>query len=246
VASFVTCALRPCRSPRDYFQVWPSGSISCEVNDVDVAQFAQFIIKVVMCAMANKNARSVISEAEDLLRTAEFGLEDMRTRPGRGRSGLRNAVVFGRNVTWALQNLKHIVPGFEAWYSAKQADMRADPLMRYFHELRTSIEKQARTPTITGAMVKEFSMKHFQPAPPGAVGFFIGDESGGSGWEIARPDGAIERYYIDLPPEVGSVTLHLPEAPKEVSEGKTADQLIEEYLKRVRALVEEAKARFGT
>jgi hypothetical protein len=61
-------------------------------------------------------AASIISEAEDLLRTAEFGLEDMKLRPGRARSGLRNAVVFGRISTFALRNLRSVVPEFDAWY----------------------------------------------------------------------------------------------------------------------------------
>ena len=27
----------------------------------------------------------------------------------------------------------------------------------------------------------------------------MGDETGGSGWEIVTPDGKIEKYYVDLP-----------------------------------------------
>lgn len=195
--------------------------------------------------MASKTIQSIISEAEDLLKTAEFGLEDMRTRPGRARSGLRNAVVFGRNVTWALQNLRSIVPDFDAWYSAKQAEMKADPLMCYFHDLRTTIEKKASTPASAAIYIKSFSIsdiEKYKPAPPGAIGFFVGDQSGGSGWEVKKPDGSIERYYVDFP-EV-DVTLYLPEAPKEVSAGKTADKLVEEYLAKVRALVGEARTRF--
>jgi hypothetical protein len=66
--------------------------------------------------MPARSAEQVAQEAEELLQTAYFGLADLRGKPER-RSGLRNAVVFGRNTTWALQNLRHIVPGFDDWYA---------------------------------------------------------------------------------------------------------------------------------
>ena len=230
-----------------YFQIWPSGLISCELNNFDISPLVRFIIKRVIAAMSDKTAKSVIEAVEETLRTAEFGLEDMRTRPGRARSGLRNAVVFGRMVTFALQNLSSVVPAFDAWYSAKQAEMKVDPLMRYFVELRNAIEKQAKMPTSTSVHIKSFSpvdMEKFKPAPPGAIGFFIGDQMGGSGWEVKRPDGAIERYYVDIPEENVTIFLCLPDAPPEIATGRTADQLVEEYLTRLKALAKEAKERF--
>ena len=128
---------------------------------------------------------NIIREAEELLQTARFGLQDM-VKPERARSGLRNAVVFGRAATFALQNLRGKVPDFDQWYSPKQEAMKADPLMDYFHNLRTQIEHQASTPTGTRGRIEKFSsvddMKRFYPAPPNATGFFIGNSSGGSGW----------------------------------------------------------------
>jgi len=44
----------------------------------------------------------------------------------------------------------------------------------------------------------------FGPQPPGATSFFIGDELGGTGWEVSQPDGSTEKYYIDLPEEIGT------------------------------------------
>src|SRR5262249_17042181 len=96
-------------------------------------------------AMA-KHPADVIQAAEDRLRTARFGLADM-DNPDRNRSGLYNAVVFGRMVTFALQNLRSIVPDFDEWYAPHQEAMRSDPLMKYFSDLRTEIEKKTDTPT---------------------------------------------------------------------------------------------------
>ena len=194
----------------------------------------------------NRTPSRIVAEAEELLRTARFGLEDMRTRPGRMKTGLRNAVIFGRNTTWALQNLRSVHPEFQAWYLEKQAEMKADELMRYFHDLRTEIEKKASTPTSTSAHIKSFSgadMAKFEPRPSGATGFFIGDQQGGSGWTVRTSDGVEERYYVALPEEIGTVDIRLPNAPGSAAHKSAAD-LVEQYLEKIGALVSEAKERF--
>src|SRR4029077_19190997 len=148
-----------------------------------------------------RSASDVIRAAEERLQTARFGVEDM-ARPKRMQSGLYNAVVFGRMVTFALQNLRSVAPEFDQWYAPKQEDMRSDPLMKYFNDLRSNIEKKVDRHTASQLKMRSFStadIQRFQPAPPGANSFFIGDSNGGSGWCIERPDGTVEKYYVDLP-----------------------------------------------
>jgi len=41
-----------------------------------------------------RSAKEIMLKPPDLLRTARFGLEDMTTRQGQAKTGLRNAVVF--------------------------------------------------------------------------------------------------------------------------------------------------------
>ena len=53
--------------------------------------------------------------------------------------------------------------------------------------------------------------------PEGANGFFIGDNLGGSGWEVYLPDGSTEKYYVAMLDEIQSqiqVNLHFPDPPK--------------------------------
>jgi hypothetical protein len=198
--------------------------------------------------MSDKKINDVFRAVDDRQKTARFGLEENMKSPRRARSGLYNAVVFGRMVTFALQNLRSVVEGFDAWYEPKKEEMKKDPLMNYFHELRTDIEKRTEAHTAVSTTIKSFStsdIARFQPAPPGATAFFIGDQNGGSGWQVKLADGTIEKYYIDLPPDIGEVTMHLPKAP-EPYQDVSATKLVEKYLSYLDGLIVEAKKRFGT
>lgn len=191
-------------------------------------------------------AWEAIQAAEARLETARFGLEDMRGRPERAQSGLMNAVVFGRMVTFALQNMRSTVPEFDDWYNAKREDMRADSLMSFFYQLRTEIEKQTHEHTRAQTDIVSFSasmLARFHPAPPDAAGFFIGDQNGGSGWEIRRPDGSVEKYYVDMPPEIAKSDLLMKAVPPPFNE-VPAHILLEEYLNKLQGLIDEAKDRF--
>jgi hypothetical protein len=195
--------------------------------------------------MEHKSIKDVLQAAEDRLNTAKFGLRDMGD-PERSRSGLYNAVVFGRMVTFALQNLRGVVSNFDDWYGPKQQELRSDPLMRYFHDLRTEIEKKTTRHTATSVYIPSLNPNDLRrfPRPPGATGFFIGDQNGGSGWEIKRADGSIEKYYVELPPSMAQVTLHLPNAP-DPYKGLPARELVQRYLHSLEMLVAEARQRFS-
>lgn len=55
-----------------------------------------------------------------------------------------------------------------------------------------------------------------QNPPPGARGFFLADEVGGSGWEIEMPDGRVEKFYVGLPESLKITTwFEFPDAPRE-------------------------------
>jgi len=100
--------------------------------------------------------------------------------------------------------------------------MRRDPLLRWFNELRNDMLKAVSPPTTMSMHIRHLDSSQLQPLfdnpPPGARSFFIGDSVGGSGWEVERPDGETEKYYVQLPPEVEAnitTALHLPEPPTE-------------------------------
>ena len=167
----------------------------------------------------HRTTTDIIRSAEETLKTAEQGLEDLTEGLSeRKLSGLRNLVVFGRAVTNILQNLRSTESDFDTWYKRYEKEMRNDPLIKYFYKLRSKILKKGLLETSTCTYIRRLrlpeDLARFGPPPQKARGLFIGDNLGGSGWEIQLPDGSIEKYYVELPSEIGFVSLHFPDAPK--------------------------------
>jgi hypothetical protein len=198
-----------------------------------------------------KDIELVIRRAEETLQTARHGYEDLiGTNKNRRFSGLRNLIVFGRSVTWVLQNLRSVNKNdFEDWYVPEQEKMKNDPLMRYFINARNEIEKQGRINVSTRAKIHFSSgdIEKFGPPPPGAKGIFIADQFGGTGWEVEMPNGTKEKYYVELPAEIGEVKqqfINFPETADPELKGKSVEELCELYLNRLEMLLDSAREQF--
>jgi len=199
-----------------------------------------------------KDIEAIIRRAEETLQTAKCGYEDLIGKNKNRRfSGLRNLIVFGRSVTWVLQNLRSVIKDdFDNWYEPEQEKMKNDPLMRYFINARNELEKQGKLSVATSVRIHSFStgdLGKFGQPPPGAKSFFIGDQFGGTGWEVEMYDGTREKYYIELPAEIGEVKqklINFPEAESPELKGKSVEELCEIYLKRLEMLLDSAKERF--
>lgn len=202
--------------------------------------------------LLNNEIRAIIQKAEETLQTARFGYEDL-TSGNRSRrfSGIRNLVVFGRSVTFVIQNLKTPVreEKFQEWYNPIQEKMKENVVMRYFVTLRNEILKQGKLPVGTSASLN-FSSSDFSKLgspPPGASGFFIGDQAGGSGWEIELPDGSKEKYYVEIPESMAKVQQHFTELPVPEDDElrrKPIEELCAFYLEELEWVVEEARKEF--
>jgi len=193
-----------------------------------------------------------MGRVEATLETAKHGLADLLDASrGRRVSGLRNLIVFGRSVTFVLQNLRSALPQgeFDAWYHPHQEAMKADPLMRYFVKARNELEKQGKLSVGMSAHIHSFSTNDISrfPRPRGAKGFFIGDQLGGSGWEVELADGTTEKYYVDIPTSLAEVIQHftnLPDALASELKGAPVEDLCTRYIERLGGLVEKAKEQF--
>lgn len=198
------------------------------------------------------SSEEIIKRAEETIKTARHGYEDL-TGSDRSRryTGLRNLIVFGRSVTFVLQNLKSSVgeEKFSAWYDPHQDQLKADPVMKYFVTLRNELEKQGKLPVSSSVHIHEFSTETLSkyPRPPGAKGFFIGDQMGGSGWEIELPDGSTEKYYIVLPKSVAEVKQIFNEFPLPDDHDfkqKSIEELSDHFLSTLERILDSARLHF--
>jgi hypothetical protein len=204
-----------------------------------------------------RGGAEILTDAESTLETAEYGLRDLMGADGRRKlPGLRNLIVFGRAVTNVLQNLRSVEPRFDDWYGVKEAEMRDDELLRFFYKLRSIVLKDGNLGGPIGSSVRVDYFDGIDRArlmanpPPGAMGFFIGDDLGGSGWAVAAPEGDVEKYYVALPGDLAVTTaLHFDDPPTAHQSKALADTSVEalaqHYLDYLRGLVEEARATFG-
>jgi hypothetical protein len=198
-----------------------------------------------------RTSKEILRDSVEILRTAKFGMSLVNSAdPGERRIGIRNVIVFGRSVTIAVQNLRSVETAFEEWYEPWVTRMKADPVMGYLKTVRNEILKEGNLRTSLH-MSGSFNSTALQPLmkdpPPGAKGFFVGDPSGGSGWEVAMPNGEIEKYYISLNNIPGidlTMRLHFAGAPEEL-QNKTIAELCEHYLDELTMFVEDANTRFG-
>ena len=200
----------------------------------------------------NPDIQAVIIKAEETLQTARYGFDDLTSGNYQRRfAGIRNLVVFGRSVTFVLQNLKTPVgeAAFNEWYGPIQEQMKGDVLMKYFVTLRNEILKQGKLPVSTSASISMNSgdMAKLGTPPPGAKSFFIGDQAGGSGWEIELPDGSKEKYYVEIPESMAKVQQHFSELPvpgDDELKKKSIEELCEYYLENLEAVLDSARKCF--
>lgn len=202
--------------------------------------------------MANDPAKidGILERAQTILGTARQGLADA-LEPSRARriTGLHNVIVFGRSVSFIIQNLRSAADGFDEWYAAEQAAMKADPLMRFMNDARTEILKTGvlnigTSMYITSAVLPPVPP---EPAPPGATSFFIGDELGGTGWIVPLEDGRVEKYYVDFPMKGVTIQQRFLDIPLDEFpelKGVSVDEAATRYVDQMASLLDRARARF--
>jgi hypothetical protein len=205
--------------------------------------------------MVTRPVSEIVAAASQALKTAELGLADLASPdPDRRLSGAMNLAVFGRAVTNVLQNLRSVVEGFDGWYQPHVDQMRLDPLLRYFYDLRTEILKQGSLPLARKATVTFSSTEQLAallgPPPAGAYAMVGVNQDGLSGWMVRLGDGSEQFYAVALPSGMATVTFHVPKPPTtHLGHDLGTDDLAvlgRVYCAYLKSLVDEASARFIT
>ena len=85
-------------------------------------------------------------------------------------------------------------------------------------------------------------------APPsGAKAFFVGDQLGGTGWEIELPDKTTEKYYVDFPAEFGEVSqyfIHFRDEKEPRLKEFSVEALSQKFINQLRLVVSDAHKHF--
>jgi hypothetical protein len=106
------------------------------------------------------------------------------------RSCINAFISNGRSVTFAMQQESSDRPSFSTWYAAKRAQMKSDPLLRFFNEQRTvsihrrSVQPDQRTVPIAhiavagrivgeGGVVETYEFVEYREQVPGDSGNVI-------------------------------------------------------------------------
>lgn len=195
-----------------------------------------------------------LKRVQEVLDTAYFGLRLLKQQdPSQRSAGLRNVLVFGRSVTFVIQNLRSIIGErrFNSWYEPIQEALRSNPLMRYFVDARNNLEKQGRLDVAVSGSIRNFSssdLPNLEQPPFQATSFFMGDVTGGSGWEMDIGGGETIKYYITIPESMGrfeQVFHSLPENIPPELRNLSVVELCEIYLGEMAKLVAMAKTEFS-
>lgn len=185
----------------------------------------------------------VLRATRQMLDFARLGAEDFHGSGDRKLPGLYTAVTSGRSVTFVLQKLTGRAAGFALWYANIQAELKADPVARWFVELRNRIEKEGtHGPSSSEIYINRLdSGDLMSQAPPNTTGMFIGDQLGRSGWNVLLDDGSEATVFFKLPASVGWSKLMIEDAPN----GFSTEDLLALWLNRLNSIVVEAEQRFG-
>lgn len=153
--------------------------------------------------------KQTLSNASEAIRNMKFSLDNYKQSNNHNKIiHLRNFITTGRSVTFIIQNLKNKVgkDKFNDWYIPWQEKMSGDDVLKTFITIRNEIEKQGKLDTALNIIIEHLNSKDLQPLmenpPPFAKGFFIGDQLGGSGWEINYGNGVTEILYVELPEKI--------------------------------------------
>lgn len=151
----------------------------------------------------------IFHRINEALRNMHFSLKNYKEANDQNKIlHLKNFITSGRSVTFVIQNLKNHVgkESFDEWYNPWVSKMSGDKILKTFITLRNEIEKQGKLDTSLSTHIEHLNTNDLQNLlenpPPYAKDFFIGDQIGGSGWEVDYGNGIKEKIYVELPQKV--------------------------------------------
>jgi hypothetical protein len=155
----------------------------------------------------------ILRIAHESLDTAHLGYAMVRDVPSRRLPGLRNVVMFGNLVAASFEELRDCGPAGAGWYKSIRKKIADSPVARLFRELHAEFRKRDAAGVSSQARLRTFNypadLDKLGKRPPRATELFMGDEIGGTGWEVVLAPDRRGRFYVVLPAEYGTVDVFL-------------------------------------
>jgi hypothetical protein len=159
----------------------------------------------------------ILRIAHESLDTAHLGYAMVRDMPSRRLAGLRNVVMFGNFVGTSFEELRDTGPAGADWYKSIRKKIADSPVTRLFRELHAEFRKRDAAGVSSQARLRTFNypadLDKLGKRPPRATELFMGDEIGGTGWEVELAPERRGRFYVVLPAEYGTVDVFLSGTP---------------------------------
>lgn len=184
-----------------------------------------------------------MAAARQNFRLAVRGYRDLvGEEPERRQPGLATVVTYGASVTQILRALNGKVEGFDDWWAPHSAVLSGDDGFKRLRDMRNEVLKEGRIDTGRFFHVKSFGSSDIPPnPPPGARGFFLGDEHGRSGWEIMGPDGEMTREFVTMSEDIAVHKLLVRHKSGRTEE---AGELAQRYIHALNAVLRSAERKW--
>lgn len=207
------------------------------------------------CEEILKSLQGKVSMVKQILTGLRNGPVPLKT------TNFTNLLIWSRILINETENLKSCDrKKFEGWYAQYRRELFGDgshgpdPLLDYFIQARNQLEHQGIIKVGWSINIHHLNIPgdllKYGPAPPGARGFFLGDQLGGIGWLVDLPNGSQAKYYVNLPKEFVESSL-LPHNPLLTHlmnnvQNTSVESLAEYYVRYIEEMVTSAGREFRT
>jgi hypothetical protein len=205
-------------------------------------------------AARQRPASEILASVRKTLIQTECGLNDLGGQdPLRREHGLRDVIVYGRAVTFPLQNLHESDEtvddeGHGDWYRENvKLRMRNNDVAKFFVALRNRLEKEgslevAGRPRNEGIYIERLSLQDLRRSAPAGTDNITVDAD--AIVRFRQADTLVrETAWPGMQAIIGEV-LKFEDTPPELA-GQTVEQLATAYVDLLRDVVAAAEARFG-
>jgi hypothetical protein len=178
-------------------------------------------------------------------------LELKKASPYNRQLAITNALSLARSVYHSLSQLrKQGNVESKAWFKLENEKLATSEINDWLRKARDVSLKEAKPITSMNAYIGNFNtdMMANLVRPPGATSFFIGDQNGGSGWDITHSDGSTSVVYVNSDKDIPEARIIVWNSSQFAPKGKEqtpVEELFEQYTDEYNKILLDGIKRFS-